>query len=102
VSSRSLSRDAAAAVLAAAMEQVNAQRKRHERIAAAPETVLVGAGAALDSLLLLNFLVAAEGELRERHGVEVSLVDLLTAPSDAPLRSLAALAEHLVAATAAA
>jgi len=99
---RTLTAESAAALLAAAMEQINAQRKKNERVEAAPATVLVGPGAALDSLLLLNFLVAAEEKLRDDHGLELSLVDLLGQPvAESPLRSVATLTEHLVAASSA-
>jgi hypothetical protein len=79
------------------MDQINAQRKRGERIDATPATVLVGAGAVLDSLLLLHFLVAAEERLAADHALHVSLVDLLAEAGEgtSPLQTIATLAEHL-------
>jgi hypothetical protein len=80
------------------MEQINAQRKKDARVEATPTTVLVGEGAALDSLLLLNFLVATEERLLEDHGLEIGLVDLIADAGDekSPLKSIGTLAEHLV------
>jgi hypothetical protein len=102
VKSRALTQEMAAQLLTSAMDQVNAQRKKTERVTPTPSTVLVGEGAVLDSLLLLNFLVAAEEQLRDSHDAEVSLVDLIGqgTPETSPLRSFGALAEHLVSATA--
>jgi len=88
---------AATRVLVMAMDEVNGQRRKAERVEATPATVLVGPGAVLDSLLLLNFLVAAEERLAEDHGVHVSLVDLLADGDEnqTPLESIATLARHL-------
>jgi hypothetical protein len=80
------------------MEQINAQRRKGDRIDVTPETILVGAGSALDSLFLLNFLVAAEERLAEDHGLEVCLIDLLAEADEAtsPLRSIGALTGYLL------
>jgi len=90
---------AATRLLAEAMEEINAQRKKSERIDVTPATILVGAGTGLDSLLLLNFLVAAEVRLADDHGIHVGLIDLVAeGDEDAnPLESIATLTEHLVA-----
>ena len=95
-----LTQNTAVSLLTEAMDEVNAQRKKDERVTPTPLTVLVGAGAPLDSLLLLNFLVAAEERL-EAAGAEVSLVDLLASQDEetSPLRTFRALAAHLVKAT---
>jgi hypothetical protein len=79
------------------MADINGQRRKAERLEATPATILVGPGAVLDSLLLLNFLVAAEERLAEDYGVHVSLVDLVADGEDdqTPLESIATLARHL-------
>ncbi len=95
-----LTQNTAITLLTEAMDEVNAQRKKSERVTPTPETILVGSGAPLDSLLLLNFLVAAEERLGTA-GSDVSLVDLLADQDEdtSPLRTFGALAEHLVEAT---
>jgi hypothetical protein len=93
----SLTVAAATQVLVTAMDDINGQRRKAERREATPATILVGPGAVLDSLLLLNFLVAAEQRLAENHGVHVSLVDLVADLDEdqTPLESIATLARHL-------
>jgi len=88
---------AATRVLMLAMDEINGQRRKAERVKTTPATILVGPGAVLDSLLLLNFLVAAEDRLAEEHGVHVSLVDLVADgdEDETPLESIATLARHL-------
>ena len=89
---------AATRLLAAAMEEINAQRKKGERIDVTPATILIGAGTDLDSLLLLNFLVAAEARLADDHGLHVGLIDLIAEGDEDtnPLRSIATLTDHLL------
>jgi hypothetical protein len=78
-----------------AMDHINDQRKKSDRVVPTPATILVGEGAVLDSLLLLSFLVAAEERLLDEHGLHVSLLDLI-ANEPSPLRSIGTLTDHLV------
>lgn len=90
--------DAAVSALAAAMEQINCQRRRNERVDVTPSTILVGEGTSFDSLFLLSFLVAAEERLAADHGLHLSLIDLVAEGEEhTPLKSIATLSEFLVA-----
>ena len=93
-----LSPEATTQLLSRAVEQIWTQRKKGARLEITPTTVLVGAGSPLDSLLLLNFLVAVEERLTEEHGLHIDLVDLLGDVSDdeSPLKNVGTLTEHLV------
>jgi acyl carrier protein len=90
--------DAVARALMAAMEQINCQRRRNDRIEITPATILVGEGTALDSLLLVSFLVAAEERLAADHGLRVSLLDLVADDGEhAALKTIGTLSRHLTA-----
>jgi hypothetical protein len=92
-----LTADGVARALMAAMEQINGQRRKNDRIEVAPSTILVGEGTALDSLLLVSFLVAAEERLAADHGLRVSLIDLIADGGQAAaLTSIATLSDHLI------
>jgi hypothetical protein len=61
-----------------------------------PALVLVGAGGRLDSLGLVNFVVALERHLGEITGRNVSVIDLLTSGDGIPFDTLGSLRDLLV------
>jgi acyl carrier protein len=68
-----------------AIEKVNELSLDEHAIVAAPETVLLGEGAALDSMGFVNFIVALEEELASKAGLTFSVVERLNAvPESAP------------------
>lgn len=81
--------------LLAAIADVNEQLPKERRLATAPNVVLCGEGGALDSLGLLNFMLAAERRL-EDAGYRVNLTAIPNAGDSAgPLRDIATLAEYV-------
>jgi hypothetical protein len=93
-----LSPQAATQLLSSAINQICRQCANGERAELTPRTILVGAGSPLDSLLLLNFLVAVEERLSDEHGLQIDLIDLLAnaGHGESPLKTIATLADHLV------
>ena len=58
-----------------AIDDVNELLLPSQRLAKSPETVLMGNESALDSLGLVNLIVATERRVEEAFGVNVVLVD---------------------------
>jgi hypothetical protein len=81
--------------LLAAVADVNEQLPKERRLAASPDAILCGDGSVLDSLGLLNFMLAAEQRL-EDAGFAVNLTALPNAADPSgPLRSIATLARYV-------
>ena len=66
--------DTAEAIVKAAINDVNMMRGKGDQVSMTPETVLLGSGSPLDSLALVNFLVAVE-----THAEDVAGLDLILA-----------------------
>lgn len=81
----------------AAVDEINGQLPAGKRLAKAPQTALVGDGAALDSLAFVNLLVAVEGEVERAGAPPIGLLDQLGNVDEAssPLRTLGTLAAHV-------
>lgn len=80
-----------------AVDQANQARPAAARLAKSPQEVLWGDGTVLDSLGIVNFVVAVEEEIAQECGVAVNLSNLQGAPSaEHPLRTIGSLAEHLL------
>ncbi|MDP8208362.1 MAG: hypothetical protein P9L92_16975 [Candidatus Electryonea clarkiae] len=67
------SRNRAKEVIDAAIDEVNQLRPVKQRISKSPETILIGKSGALDSLGLINLLVAIEEKAEDLFDVELSL-----------------------------
>ena len=70
---------------------LNRQLPAEEQLEEGPDVVIVGEGGTLDSLSIINLLVAIEDRMRDRFGVEASLVDAAAdgAPEVATIGALA-------------
>ena len=83
--------------IAAAVADVNQTLRREDApLTADPAVVLVGDGGRLDSLGLVNFIVALERRLAEVSGRPVSVIDLLMSGDGVPFDTLGSLAVLLV------
>jgi len=83
--------------IAAAVGDVNQTlRKEDAPLTADPALVLVGDGGRLDSLGLVNFIVALERRLAEVSGRPVSVIDLLMSGDGVPFDTLGSLRDLLV------
>lgn len=83
-------------IVYAAAAQVNEVLPASQRLALAPETVLMGKGSKLDSLHLINLLVSLSSMVEEKTGARLSLLeDERLFDEQGPLRSIQAMAEYL-------
>jgi len=84
------------AIIFEAIDELNAQRESDRQVAKAPETVLFGRGAGLDSLDLVNLIVSVEEKLADRFGAAVTLADeRAMSRKRSPFRTVATLAEYV-------
>ena len=79
-----------------AIDEANEVRPKQDWIRKDRDETLVGAHSKLDSLTLLNVVVAIEERVNAKFGTAFDLSGLLTVePATSPLRSVAALVEYL-------
>jgi acyl carrier protein len=91
-----LGRDRILEALYRAVDAIAPELPRGRKLAKSPDTVLLGDASPLDSLGLVNLIVAVEQSVEEEFGTPLSLLDeAQLSPEDSPLRSLGALADHL-------
>ncbi len=89
-------KDRIVARLYAAVDAINRQRQGEPPLEKSLDTPLYGSASALDSLGLVNFIVAAEQQIQDETGVAVVLADdraLSREPS--PFGSIGALADYV-------
>ena len=78
------------------MDEVNAQLPEGRQLAKFPETVLFGRDGVLDSLGLVNFVVATEQKVQEDFAVPVSLTDeRAMSQKNSPFRTVSTLVDYL-------
>ena len=80
-------------VIYSAVDEVNLSLPDGERLEKKADAVLVGQDGRLDSLGLINFVVAAEQKLLEEFHTTVSLTDLVMTQDQGRYRTLGALCE---------
>jgi hypothetical protein len=86
----------------AAVDVVNAQLPPSRRLPRNPATVLVGVGGALDSLGIVNFVLALEEKLGDAIGRPVALLDPeILGAEHGPFHTVDTLATHVLALTSA-
>jgi acyl carrier protein len=75
-------RDGILAAIYAAIDEVNRQNRDRPPVRKSPETALYGSTSALDSLGLINLVVAVEENIEKSQGAQITLVDdrALSAP----------------------
>jgi D-alanine--poly(phosphoribitol) ligase subunit 2 len=82
--------------LYAAIDETNRQRPAGAPLPRALDTPLYGSSSALDSLELVNFIVAAEQKIDAAFGTSIVLADDRALSQDpSPFRSLGALADYV-------
>jgi acyl carrier protein len=82
--------------LYAAIDDVNRERPSDRLLAKAPDTALYGSSSDLDSLGLVNFVVAAEQRIDAAFGKSLVLADDRALAQDpSPFRSIGALADYV-------
>ena len=90
--------DQVSSAIGRAIDDVNAQLPVANRLAKTPETVLFGRESGLDSLGLINFIVALEKYVEDGCGRAVSLsTPEVMLADDSPFASISSLHNYLTA-----
>lgn len=86
-------------IIYGAIDEVNALSTPDKALVKAPQTVVFGDGGVLDSLGLLNLLVALQDAVKAATGRSLLLLQMggIDLASDHPLRTVQSLAEHVCA-----
>jgi acyl carrier protein len=79
-----------------AIDEVNQQLPREQRLEKSIHTVLLDESGKLDSLGLINLIVATEQNIEEEFGIAVSLIDEeVLSRQDGPFRNVSTLLCHV-------
>lgn len=79
-----------------AVDTLNLQLATEQKLEKSDETVLIGENGRLDSLGLVNFLVALEQEIEEQFSISLMLFNESLITSDnSPLSTIGTLAEYI-------
>ena len=80
----------------AAIDEVNQLRPLAERLEKSEQAVLLGVGSRLDSLSVVNLIVATEMNLEEAFGVSLDLADeRAMAQAESPYRTVGAFITYI-------
>jgi acyl carrier protein len=80
-----------------AVDELNDTLPAERKLAKTPETVLFGKGGKLDSLGLVNLIVATEQRIEEAFGVAVTLADeRAMSQQHSPFRTIGSLADYAI------
>lgn len=83
-------------VVYTALDELNQQRSKNQRLQASPDCVLFGESGNLNSLELANFIVLMEQLVQEKFGAEVDLTESDPfSPESGHMRTAATLAAHI-------
>jgi acyl carrier protein len=83
-------------VVLEAIDEVNESLPQGQQIERSPQAVLFGDSSVLDSIGLVNLIVAIEHGISERFGVSVVLADeRAMSRRTSPFRTVATLCEHV-------
>lgn len=82
--------------LGAAIQEINRTLPEKGRLRCSPDTPLVGAGGQLDSMGLVNLVVAAEQAIEDEFGASVNLGDRRArSETPSPFRTVGSLAAYI-------
>lgn len=89
--------EAALAAVQAAAEEINLSRAADDQLSTDPDAVLYGEGSSLDSLGLVNVVMAAEAHIGDNTGIDIMLAsEAAMSRKRSPYRSLRGLAEYAI------
>lgn len=84
-------------VLLDAVDDLNRQLPKEGQLEKSTETVLSGEGGQLDSLGIINLIIAVEQKVEDEFHTVITLTDdMLLLVADGPLRTIDTLADFLV------
>jgi len=92
-----MSEEAARRLVYDAIDMVNQQLPAAKRLAKSPQTIIVGAGGALDSLGIVNFVIAVEEQIADATGAPMQLLDDAMLVEGGPFQTVGSLARHIAA-----
>lgn len=79
-----------------AIDELNDQLPKEEKIQKSSDTVLLGDGGNLDSLRLISLVTTVEQKIEEKFGLTVTLLDDIAAlENDNPFRTVSSLADYV-------
>lgn len=94
---RAINEDTVRQVLFGAIEEINDTLPDDRKLKKKPETLLFGRGSGLDSLGLVNLIVAVEQRLGDELGLALTLADeKALSRSSSPFRSVDTLANYVL------
>lgn len=81
-----------------AVDDVNKLLPRQSRLVKSPDSVIIGRSGKLDSLGLVNMIVAVESKIRAEFGISINLAEAGVMSQDkGPLRTIGTLANYVTA-----
>ena len=87
--------DEALRIVYDAIDVVNQQLPASKRLPKSPDTIIAGAGGALDSLGIVTFVILLEEKLGEAFGTTVQLLDEQMLAEDSPFQSIGTLTHYI-------
>jgi acyl carrier protein len=79
-----------------AIDELNQQLPKEEKIEKSAGTVLFGSGGNLDSLRLVSLVTTVEQKIEEKFGITVTLLeDIADLENDNPFRTVSSLADYI-------
>jgi len=83
-------------VIFSAIDEVNQQLPEEQRLEKAVDTALYGRSAKLDSLGLVNLIVATEEKIEEEFGVAITIADeRAMSQKNSPFKTVRTLADYI-------
>lgn len=79
-----------------AIDEVNIQLSKNEQLSKNPETFLYGSSSVLDSIGLINIIVAVEQNITDDFGKTITLADeRAMSQNESPFKTVKSLAEYI-------
>lgn len=79
-----------------AIDELNEQLTKEEKLKKSPDTALFGSGGSLDSLGLVSLITTVEQKIEEKFGVSVTLLDDIAGlENDNPLSTVSSLSDYV-------
>lgn len=92
-----IERDRVFRLIYGVIERLNEQRKPDERIKGDSDSVLMGSGGSLDSLGLVNLIVATEEAVEQEFGTPITLSENMEYGDErSPFHTISSLADHMM------
>jgi len=83
-------------VVMEAIDELNGQLPKEEKLKKSPDTVLFDSGGGVDSLGLVSLLTTIEQKIEETYGITVTLLeDIDILENDNPFKTVMSLADYI-------